>query len=165
MSKKTTMKKPSPQELVSELGSLKQKLAETLGESDPLFKLIDDSLQDQDFHHLLVAKAAFEAQPEHVKSCVLNGWKPETSRSREEDLYRFLDLEGWEIGEGEDKHGWDTDEDGHVVLHCMTEQLEDSPCWPHVRVQIRESTPKDRTVRLLKKAVSYVESNWEKLVR
>ena len=60
MSKKTIMKEPSPQELVLELGSLKQKLAETLGESDPLFKLIDDSLQTEDLHHLLVAKAAFE---------------------------------------------------------------------------------------------------------
>ena len=165
MSKKTVGKKPSPQELVQELVSLKQKLAETLGESDPLFKLIDESLQTEDLHHLLVAKAAFEGQPEHFRNCVLNGWKPETSKPREEDLYRFLDLEGWEIGEGEEKHGWDTDQDGHVVLHRMTEQLEDSPCWPHVRVQIREATPKDRTVRLLKKAVSHIESDWDKLVR
>jgi hypothetical protein len=165
MSKKTITKEPISHELVQELVSLKQKMEDTLGESDPLFKLLEESLKTEDLHHLLVAKAAFEGQPEHIKSCILNGWKPQISRPREEDLYRFLDLEGWEIGEGEDKHGWDTDEDGHVVLHRMTEQLEDSPCWPHIRVQIREATQKDRTLRLLKKAVSYVETNWEKLVR
>ena len=59
MSKKTVKKEPSPHELAQELVSLKQKLKDTLGESDPLFKLIDESLQTEDLHHLLVAKAAF----------------------------------------------------------------------------------------------------------
>jgi len=83
-----------------------------------------------------------------------------TTNIKRKKMAKFLSIEGWRIPKGEKGHGWEPDEEGDVIAVTKTEEEELCP-WPHVRVEVRETTKRSLAVELVKKILESLEYDWQ----